>query len=434
MNITIPYTPRPVFIPIHEGLETHRYSVVVAHRRMGKSVALINHMIKSAVLNQRKHPAPRYAFIQPQLKQAKLNAWEYLKHYAQGLPGFKASESELFVEFLGKRIYLFGADNPDALRGGYLDGAVLDEYGDMDPSTFNEVVYPMLADYNGWVIFSGTPKGLNDFYQKAMLAQSDKSWFYSYNSIMTSGVFAPDKIAEFQKNMPPSAFQQEYMCDFQSSGEDTLIPIEDIANASNRRIVDNQKDYPLILGVDVARFGDDSTILSPRRGLLAYPQIKFRKLDNMQVVDRVASYIDKHQVDMVFIDAGRGEGVIDRLHQLMYRNVIEVPFGSSARDFKRFENKRAEMWFDMAEWIKTGSIPNDSNLRTDLSAPRYKYSKNGRIMLESKSDIKERLKRSPDGGDALALTFAMPVVGANKRRRLPRTYNTNYNFFPQRRN
>lgn len=432
MDIVIPYTPRPVFIPIHEGLESHRYSVIVAHRRMGKSVALINHIIKCAILNTRKQPAPRYAFIQPQLKQAKLNAWEYLKFYTKKLPGFKASESELFVQFLGRKIYLFGADNPDALRGGYLDGAVMDEYGDMDPSTFNEVVYPMLSDYKGWVVFSGTPKGLNDFYQKAMQAQEDKDWFYSYNSVETSGVFHPEEIAEIKKNMPPSAFAQEYMCDFQSSGEDTLIPLEDIAKASNRRILDSQKEFPLILGVDVARFGDDSTVLSPRRGLIAYPQIKYRQLDNMQVVDKITAYVARHDADMVFVDEGRGEGVIDRLHQMGYSCVVGIPFGSAARDFKRYENKRAEMWFEMAEWIKTGSIPNDSSLRTDLSAPRYKYSRNGRIMLESKAEIKDRLKRSPDGGDALALTFAMPVVGS-KHRRMPKTYSTKYDFFPQRR-
>lgn len=428
MKIVIPYTPRKVFIPFHEGLETHRYSVIVAHRRMGKSVALINHLIKMAIKNPRRHPYPRYAFIQPQLKQAKLNAWEYLKYYTQELPGYKASESELYVEFLGKRVYLFGADNPDALRGGYLDGAVLDEYGDMDADTFNTVVYPMLSDYHGWVVFSGTPKGMNDFYSKMMQAQSDPKWFYGYANVMDSGVFSEEEIEELKHNMPPSAFAQEYMCDWNSDGEDTLIPLTLVQEASTRRITDNQMDYPLILGVDVARFGDDSSVLSTRRGAIAYPQKKFHGLDNMQLVDKVVTCMRTKQVDMCFIDEGRGEGVIDRLHQLGYTNVIGVPFGSKASNVKKFENKRAEMWWDMAEWMKTGSIPNDVDLRTDLSAPRYKYSKNSRIMLESKADIKERLKRSPDGGDALALTFALPVIGSRKRR-FPKAYETKYDFF-----
>lgn len=431
MEITIPYTPRDVFIPIHQGLDTHRYSVIVAHRRMGKSVALLNQMIKRALENDRANPYPRYAIIQPQLKQAKLNMWDYMKRYTEGFPKRKISESELYVEFFGRRIYLFGADNPDSMRGGYLDGAMLDEYADMDPDTWNTVVYPMITDYEGWVVFSGTPKGLNHFYTLAQKAKSESSWYYALRNVRNSGVFTEEQIAEIQSNMPPSAFAQEYLCDFNSSGEDTLISIESVAAASGRR-ASGYEDLPLVIGVDIARFGDDDTIISPRRGTMAYRQIRYHGLDNMQVVDRIAAYINQNHVAMCFIDAGRGEGVIDRLHQLGYANVIEVPFGAKASDSMKYENKRAEMWCEMAEWMKEGSIPDDADLRMDLTAPTYKYSRNGRIMLEAKADIKERLKRSPDGGDALALTFAMPVAGRAFRK--PPVYlDTNYDFFPSRR-
>lgn len=431
MEITIPYTPRDVFVPIHEGLDTHRYSVIVAHRRMGKSVALLNQMIKRALMNERVNPYPRYAIIQPQLKQAKLNMWDYIKRYTDGFPKRKISESELYVEFFGKRIYLFGADNPDSMRGGYLDGAILDEYADMDPDTWNTVVYPMLTDYNGWVVFSGTPKGLNHFYTLAQKAKASEDWFYCMRNITNSGVFTEEQAREIQNNMPPAAYAQEYLCDFNSSGEDTLITIETVAEASGRAVT-GYEGLPLIIGVDIARFGDDDTIISPRRGTMAYKQLRYHGLDNMQVVDRIAAYINRNRVAMCFIDAGRGEGVIDRLHQLGYHNVIEVPFGASASDSSKYENKRAEMWCEMAEWMKEGSIPDDADLRMDLTAPTYKFSNNGRIMLEKKSSIKERLKRSPDGGDALALTFAMPVAGRAYRK--PPVYlNTNYDFFPNRR-
>ena len=114
---------------------------------------------------------------------------------------------------------------------------------------------------------------------------------------------------------------------------------------------------------------------------------------------------------------GVGKGFIDRLHQLGYSNVM-----------------RAEMWCEMAEWLKTGNIPDDHDLRTDLAALNYKYSRNGRIQLESKADIKERLKRSPDGGDALALTFAMPVIAKTQRRNHKQfSICEGYNFFPGRR-
>ena len=431
MQITIPYKPRKVFIPIHRGLDTHRYSVIVAHRRMGKSVALLNQMIKRALENDRATPYPRYAIIQPQLKQAKLNMWDYMKKYTEKFPKRKISESELYVEFFGRRIYLFGADNPDSMRGGYLDGAILDEYADMDPDTWNTVVYPMLTDYNGWVVFSGTPKGLNHFYTIAQKAKTSKDWFYACRNITNSGIFTEEQAKEIESNMPPSAFAQEYMCDFNSSGEDTLIPIETVARATERK-PSGFEDLPLVIGVDIARFGDDDTIIAPRRGTMAYEQIRYHGLDNMQVVDRIANYINKNRVAMCFIDAGRGEGVIDRLHQLGYANVIEVPFGAAASDSSKYENKRAEMWCEMAEWLKEGSIPEDPDLRMDLTAPTYKYSKNGRIQLESKASIKDRLKRSPDRGDALALTFAMPVAG-RAYRKAPVYLNTDYNFFPNRR-
>ena len=113
----------------------------------------------------------------------------------------------------------------------------------------------------------------------------------------------------------------------------------------------------------------------------------------------------------MFIDSGAGAGVIDRLRQLGY-DVTEINFGGKPNDI-RFVNKRAEMWFDMAEWIKAGgAIPNDTSLKLELATPTYKYDAANRIQLESKDDIKKRLPDagSPDLADALGLTFAHPVA------------------------
>jgi len=122
----------------------------------------------------------------------------------------------------------------------------------------------------------------------------------------------------------------------------------------------------------------------------------------------VAAKIEEWKPDATFIDAGQGGGVIDRLRQLGY-DVIEVHFGGRASD-ARYLNKRAEMWFEMREWIRLGGcIPNNVDLKQDLAAPIYWYDSAGRLQLEPKDDIKKRGLPSPDLGDALALTFAHPV-------------------------
>ena len=158
-RIILPYAPRRVFLPYHARAQ--RWSCIVAHRRCGKTVACINDMIKRALMLQRSHG--RYAYVAPFLAQAKEVAWEYLKRYAAPIITDK-NEGELWVELMnGSRIRLHGADNPDRLRGNYLDGVVLDEFGDMRPSIWGGVIRPMLADRLGWATFIGTPKGRNEF-------------------------------------------------------------------------------------------------------------------------------------------------------------------------------------------------------------------------------------------------------------------------------
>ncbi|MBK6639377.1 MAG: hypothetical protein IPG34_18115 [Rhodocyclaceae bacterium] len=176
---------------------------------------------------------------------------------------------------------------------------------------------------------------------------------------------------------------------------------------------------PTVLGVDIARFGSDSTVLVVRKGRDLVSIRKFKGLDTMQVVGRVIEAIDKYAPDLTVLDeGGLGAGVLDRLHEQRYK-VRGVNFGSRA-DTAAYANKRAEMWGSMKEWLKTASIGSqDKNaqaanrdLKTDLCAPQYKLNSNGAILLESKADIKKRGGASPDAGDSVAVTFAYPV--ANK--------------------
>jgi hypothetical protein len=155
-EVVIPYKPREQQIALHEAIDSHRFTVAVAHRRFGKTVCAINQLVKEAL--QCEKEAPRFAYIAPTYTQAKRVAWDYLLKYTAPLEA-NANISELRVDFYGRRISLYGADNPDSLRGIYLDGVILDEVGDMNPKIWNEIIRPALADRQGKALFIGTPKG-----------------------------------------------------------------------------------------------------------------------------------------------------------------------------------------------------------------------------------------------------------------------------------
>ena len=166
----------------------------------------------------------------------------------------------------------------------------------------------------------------------------------------------------------------------------------------------------IIIGVDMARYGDDQSVVLVRQGLQVLYHEKHREIDTQTMASRVAMLQDEHQADMIFVDAGYGQGVIDRLRALG-RQCVEVYFGSAAADTRQYANKRAEMWGRVKDWLKSGgAIPNDPELTADLVGPEYGFDARDRILLEKKEDMKRRGLASPDAGDALALTFAEIVV------------------------
>lgn len=148
----------------------------------------------------------------------------------------------------------------------------------------------------------------------------------------------------------------------------------------------------------------------------AYPPLKFRGLDTMELAARVAGEAQRLRADAVFVDeGGLGAGVVDRLRQLRVAGVHGINFGGKANRVLVGDspmlcaNKRAEIWASMREWLKGGAIPDDMELRADLTGVEYGYNIRQEIQLESKKDMKARGLASPDNGDALALTFAYDV-------------------------
>jgi hypothetical protein len=211
---------------------------------------------------------------------------------------------------------------------------------------------------------------------------------------------------------------------FPRAGSTQFISGEVVRSAAMRPDEPDRSGAPLIMGVDVARFGDDETVISFRRGRDArsLPWIVLRGEDTMAVAARVAALHIEHDCDAIFIDGGGvGGGVIDRCRQLQVP-VWEVQFGGKPdrpdpdNETFKFRNKRSEMWGFMKSWLNTGLIPTEQELQDQLSAPEYSYNDKDQIQLEKKSDMKKRGMPSPDRADALALTFAYPVYEAKSKR------------------
>lgn len=207
------YTPREAFVPFH--YRDKRWACLVCHRRAGKTVSCVMELLTRALAC--KKARPQYAYIAPLFVQAKQIAWEYLKEFGEDVIA-KKNESELYVELInGARIYLLGADNPDRLRGLYLDGVVLDEYADMKHRIFAEVIRPALADRNGWAVFIGTPKGENAFYDISEIAKHSDEWFFLVLKASESGLLSHDEIEDMKKVMSEDQAAQELECSFSAS-------------------------------------------------------------------------------------------------------------------------------------------------------------------------------------------------------------------------
>jgi len=163
-------------------------------------------------------PNPRFAYLSPFYAQSKDVAWTYLKEYGLRFPGTVPNENELRLDFPGgARVRLYGADNYDRMRGIYLDGVVLDEYADMDPRVWPEVIRPALSDRKGWATFIGTPKGRNGFFDTWQHAKDDPAWFSMMLKASESGLVVAEELADARRMMTPEQYEQEFECSFDAA-------------------------------------------------------------------------------------------------------------------------------------------------------------------------------------------------------------------------
>lgn len=226
--------------------------------------------------------------------------------------------------------------------------------------------------------------------------------------------------------LDPVILAQEVDIDYNASVGNVLIDADFVREAMSNRasdiFSDRRNDAPVILGVDVARFGDDRTVICCRQGRVVNWFEVHTKLDVTQTAGQVIAICRQMHVDAIFVDVvGIGAGVYDILNN-KYQNVYAVNGGSKPYESDKYMNQRAEMWGRMREWLKDGPVvlPNDNDMMTDLCSLQYSFNANGQLVLEKKDDAKKRGVKSPDIGDALGLTFSQFITKDDER--LPDRY------------
>jgi len=218
-DLIVPYSPRAAFKPYHAN--TKRFSVTVAHRRAGKTVARLNRIIKEAVTCDKLNP--RFGYIAPFYVQAKEIAWQYLKHYTAPLAplGVKYHEADLSITFghNNATIRLYGAENAERMRGLYFDGIAPDEGQGISSATLRTVILPCLADRQGWLDISGTPKGWNNLLGEVVKIAQDNpdEWFLQILKASETGILPESELALQRKLMSDNEYAQEYECSFDAA-------------------------------------------------------------------------------------------------------------------------------------------------------------------------------------------------------------------------
>ena len=309
---------------------------------------------------------------------------------------------------------LWSAENPDAYAGVHnFDGVlvIFDEASGIDDAIWavTSGFFTENTPNRFWCCFSNPRRNSGYFYE----CFNSKRDFWTTKVVDARTVENTDKatyeqiIAEYGPDSA-QAYVEVYG-QFPDASDDQFIGLQIVEDAMAR---ERYKDdsAPIIVGVDPARFGADSTVIAVRQGRDIVAIKRYRGDDTMTVVGHVIEAIEEYKPALVVIDeGGLGAGIVDRLKEQRYK-VKGVNFGSKAKNPIMYGNMRAQMWGDMREWLKTASIINDRFLKTDLISPMMKPDSKGTIFLESKKDMKARGLASPDAADAIAVTFAFPVA------------------------
>ncbi|GHF70718.1 hypothetical protein [Seohaeicola zhoushanensis] len=423
IDLTIPndWTPRPhqqaLYRQFGHGKPCTR-ACVVWHRRAGKDSVALNLTARDMFKR-----VGSYWHLFPEQAQARRAIWNGVDGQGRRIidqvfpPPLRRriSAQEMLIETVNGSVWqMGGSDNYDSLVGSNPVGVVFSEWALAKPEAW-DYIRPILVENDGWALFIFTPRGRNHAYGTWMQALESDAWFCERLTVDDTGLIQPEQIeGERQTGMSEGKIRQEYHCSFEAENDDQLIPYA-LVEAAMRRERPPQPFGEKVIGVDVARFGDDKSVIWFRQGRdgAPVPHERHSDLDTMELAARVARWIQRWQPDAVFVDdGGVGGGVVDRLHQLNFRQVRGVNFGARSdapRTGERAANKRTEMWLSARAWLAGGHLPKLDRLAAELCAPMYRFDSSNALILERKEDMKKRGIPSPDTADAFALTFAYPV-------------------------
>ena len=314
---------------------------------------------------------------------------------------------------------LWSAENPDAFAGLHNNDGVMvvfdESSGIPDPIwDVSQGFFTENTPHRFWFAFSN-PRRNNGFFYECFNAKRD-FWETRQIDARTVEDTAKQIYQQIIDEYGSDSYQAhvEVYGSFPSEGDDQFIPSGLVDEAMTRPRVKDM-GAPIVIGVDPARFGSDSTVIVIRQGREIVDIRRYRGDDTMTVVGHVIDAIEEYSPALVVIDEGGvGGGIVDRLKEQRYK-IRGVNFGNKSRNPLMWGNKRVEMWGAMKEWLRTASIPKERLLKADLTAPKVKPDSKGTLFLESKKDMKARGLASPDAADALAVTFAYPVAHREAR-------------------
>lgn len=404
-TVNLGYVPREWQRRLHR--EKKRFSIAICHRRAGKSYAAAMELLHCAL----SEPKTYYAYMAPFLSQAKKVMWPLLKEMAIKIPFAEIRESDLLITFPnGSTIRCMGADNADSARGLGHHGLVVDEFQLFDPTVLPLVLLPTLAGTNGWLLEIGTPSGVDALTEAYDRAKDDPEWACLKFTVKDTGVLSDLEIETQRKQMTQQQFDMEFMCSFDAGSPNQLFPGSLVDEAFARDYTHEQyKEFPRIMGVDIARQGNDKSVIFRRMGPKTWEPVAFQCANLMETARRIATEYQAFKADALFVDAGGiGAGAVDALRE-MGVPVVEAQFGGKPID-DRYLNSRAEMYHMLYLWLREGGqIPRMPILKAELTGLRYQQDDKGKLKLDSKEDMRKRGMHSPDHADGLALTFYAPV-------------------------
>ena len=400
-----------IFAPLIK--KRYRYKLYYGGRAGGKSYAFADSLLFLGRMKKLRIACMRE--VQDSIKDSvhKLLS-DRIQFYE--LSDYKVLENKIINNITGT-IFIFkglredSSNNIKSLEG--IDIVWLEEAQKISKKSW-DILDPTIRKPKSEIWISMNREEENDPVWKAIGSNPDeKTLVVKVN--YTDNPFCPDEmkyLAEKCKKENLADYEHIWLGAPISKGENNLINLREVQLARENKII--KSTSPLIIGLDVARFGDDKTVFCFRRGRYCYAFESYSKLDNVEVANRATFFIKEYKPVRIFIDAGGvGGGVVDILNDRGYKKIVRpIMFGSKALLDERYHNRRAEMWDEMRKWLndeQSVQIPDNEELCMQLCSVKKKYDNRGRLQLEDKDEVKKRIGCSPDLADALALTFAEPV-------------------------